>query len=144
MRNLTKMDFVVLRRKSTISALFFIFLVSFTFSCSGMNAMPQDTCSDSATEVDLLKCRKLDKSESEKVMKKLYTELYGGYLENEPNLAPLFKQSMESWEVYKVAGCKVQTYYSIGGSAFEVYWLDCLTSMNRGKIVELQNFISAP
>ena len=147
MLNLKKTDDNDLCKISANSKwLLFLFLMTANSACFSITntTTPKDICAESATEEDLFNCRKQQQLDSDKIMTFFYNELYNNHLENEPKLALLIKKSQESWLAFRDANCKVQTYYSIGGRAFDVYWFDCLTIMNRARLMEIQNQISAP
>ncbi|MET0709534.1 MAG: lysozyme inhibitor LprI family protein [Tardiphaga sp.] len=60
---------------------------------------------------------------------------------DEPNLHRLMKKAQQAWLVWREAACRVDTYESIGGSGFSVYWDRCRIKMNQARATELQDMI---
>jgi len=101
-------------------------------------------CAESETENDLLSCRKAEYEKSKKEISTLVSNLENTYRIDEPDLVPVFEKSQSAWITYAEAECHVQTYYSRSGSAFDVYWLSCMSTENKKRIRTLQQLTDSP
>jgi uncharacterized protein YecT (DUF1311 family) len=103
-----------------------------------------DPCVDAATEAELLTCRRQRFADSENEVDGLYQELRKSYSKDEPKLLALLEEAQAAWHTYRDAQCRVDTYYSVSGSAYEVYWLDCLEKSNRARAQQLEWLLDSP
>ena len=62
----------------------------------------------------------------------------------EPDLDRLMTKAQQAWLVWREAACRVDTYESINGSGFSVYWDTCRIKMNEARATELQRMIDNP
>jgi uncharacterized protein YecT (DUF1311 family) len=62
----------------------------------------------------------------------------------EPKLDRLMTKAQQAWLVWREAACRVDTYESISGSGFSVYWDRCRIKMNEARVIELQEMIDNP
>jgi uncharacterized protein YecT (DUF1311 family) len=132
-------------RRALVLTVFSLVLVALpTLAKTPSRKAPPDSCSGSANEESLLGCRQGENARSEKRLGQLFDKLDKGYRKDEPALAPLFDEAQRKWRDYRDAECKVRTYYSSTGSAYEIYRLDCLTRMNAERILLLQQQEASP
>ena len=103
-----------------------------------------DPCANSATEADMLRCRHQEFADSESEVDGLYQQLMNSYAKDEPGLHPLLQQAQAAWRDYRDAQCRVDTYYSASGSAYEIYWLECLEKANGARALQLEWLIESP
>jgi uncharacterized protein YecT (DUF1311 family) len=96
-----------------------------------------DPCSYPASEEALLKCRQDQHARTEQSIQNLeqqLTKLFAG----QPDLPGAFDAAEAKWREFRDAECRLRTFDSRDGTAFESYWLDCLTMLNRDRIATLQ------
>jgi hypothetical protein len=55
---------------------------------------------------------------------------------DEQNLHRLMTKAQQAWLVWREAACRVDTYESIGGSGFSVYWDGCRIKMIEARAIE--------
>lgn len=104
----------------------------------------KDPCAGSADEKALLSCRQSQNTKSEQALRQLVDKLARSYEQDEPPLAKVFATAQAKWAEYRDAECKVRTYESASGPAYEVYRLDCVTSLNGERIEVLRKQASNP
>jgi uncharacterized protein YecT (DUF1311 family) len=103
-----------------------------------------DDCSNSPTEADLLSCRQKRLAQSEQALALAVKSLNDNYRTSAVPRATLLQTSHRAWLAYRKAECKLQTYDSASGTAYEIYRLDCLDGMNRRRLVDLQSLLGSP
>jgi uncharacterized protein YecT (DUF1311 family) len=85
----------------------------------------------------LLKCRHAEHDRVEAAMRELVDRLSATY-RNEPELLGAFAAANTKWAEFRDAECKLRTYDSRGGTAFESYWLGCLTALDNERVAALR------
>lgn len=58
--------------------------------------------------------------------------------DNEPDLVAAFAKAQAKWREFREAECELRTYDSRDGTAFESYWLECLTKLDIERINALE------
>lgn len=53
-------------------------------------------------------------------------------------------EAQDAWAVFHEAECRLLTADSASGTAFDMYWSACLTSMNEKRLAEIEILISEP
>lgn len=107
-----------------------------------VSARQDADCRGSATERELLACRQSSVARQEVELGALVKRLSDRA--DELELKRLLANAQSDWLRYRDAECKVRTFESRLGSAAEVYWLSCLSDMNRGRIDDLQKAVASP
>jgi uncharacterized protein YecT (DUF1311 family) len=108
------------------------------------NSRPADLCAKSASESSLLACRRKEFDDSENKVNEKYNKLINNYKKDEPNIVSLLEMGKTTWLAYRDADCKLQNYFSQGGTAYNVYLLDCLTKMNKLRDAEYKKMLDNP
>jgi len=127
-----------------------ILLVSFmllTPEAHGEDEAPTDgldPCANAATEAEMLRCRQQAFADSESAVDGFYQQLISNNAKDEPDLLALLQQAQAAWRDYRDAQCRVDTYYSASGSAYETYWLDCLEKANGARAHQLERLLESP
>jgi uncharacterized protein YecT (DUF1311 family) len=96
-----------------------------------------DPCALPETEEALVQCRRGENTRAENSMRGLVEALSTTY-QNEPDLMAAFTAAQAQWLEFRDAECKLRTYDSRDGTAFESYWLECLTALNLERITTLR------
>ena len=104
----------------------------------------KDPCLGAASENALLACRKKQFDDSTRELTGIYEKLHRQYGKSEPPLATALEQAQTAWLNYRDLECKVRTFESSSGSAYEVYKLDCLAKLNAQRITDLKALGAAP
>lgn len=108
------------------------------------NSHPADLCAKSASESSLLACRRKEFDDSESKVNEKYNRLINNYNKDEPDIVPLLERGKTTWLAYRDADCKLQNYFSQGGTAYDVYLLDCLTKMNKQRDAKYKKMLDNP
>ena len=122
-------------------------LILLTPAALGEDEDPTDgvrPCADAATEAEMLRCRQQAFADSEGEVDGFYQQLMKSYEKDEPGLHALLQQAQAAWRDYRDAQCRVDTYYSLSGSAYETYWLECLEKANGARAKQLEWFLDSP
>ena len=85
-------------------------------------------CLDAKNQADMDACSKRSLKKSMEHMNSLLDALHLNYNKSEPELTKLLKASQNDWRVYMESTCRVETYYSRGGTGFDSIWNACLES----------------
>jgi len=96
-----------------------------------------DRCALPDTEEALLQCRRNEHTRVENSMRG-FVEALGTAYQKEAELMAAFTTAQEKWMEFRDAECKLRTYDSRDGTAFESYWLECLTALDEERITVLQ------
>lgn len=67
-------------------------------------------------------------------------QLYG----KEPELLLAFANAQAKWLEFRDAECQLRTYDSRDGTAFQSYWLECLTELDQARVEVLQDMKDNP
>ena len=114
------------------------------YSQSGGAPAASDPCAGSADEATLLRCRQAELSRAETALEGAAAKLAATYRVDEPPKAEALMRAHEAWRRLREADCVVDTWDSRGGTAFEVYRLDCMTTAAKARLVHLQALADAP
>lgn len=122
------------------------FAATFTMAhgCAAAPAEATEPCADAATESELLDCRRKEKVVAEETMQLVLDELLESYRKDEPALRGLLVTAQAEWLEYRDAECRVRTYYSASGTAHELYWLSCITALDRARTADLERLKANP
>lgn len=104
----------------------------------------KDPCANAADEAALLGCRQQENRTSEAALRELADRLTKSYTQDEPARAKVLSTAQGKWRDYRDAECKLRTYDSSSGSAHEVYWLSCLTTLNQERLAALRKLADNP
>lgn len=102
-----------------------------------------DPCAYPASEGALLSCRRREYDKAEADIAKLVAVLAKNYA-TEVALAGVFSASQFKWREFRDAECKLKTYDSQGGTAYESFWLECLTKLDQDRIKTLEDLRDHP
>ena len=102
-----------------------------------------DPCAYPATEESLVSCRKREFDGAETDVAKLVATLSKSYA-RDVALAGVFSTAQTKWREFRDAECKLTTYDSQGGTAYESYWLECLGKLDRDRIKTLEDLRDHP
>jgi len=91
-------------------------------------------CADSKTQTEMDACGEKVIKSSERKMNKLFNQLQLNYKSSEPGLIKDFNESQKQWALYANANCKVETWYSREGSAFQSIWNACMEAKINERI----------
>ena len=102
-----------------------------------------DPCAYPATEDALVSCRKREYDRTETDLARLAATLNRNY-GPDVALAGVFSKAQTKWREFRDAECKLETYDSQGGTAYESYWLECLAKLDRDRIKTLEDLRDHP
>jgi uncharacterized protein YecT (DUF1311 family) len=102
-----------------------------------------DPCAYPATEDALASCRKREYDGIEGDLAKLVATLNKTYAPDAA-LAGAFSTAQTKWREFRDAECKLETYDSQGGTAYDSYWLECLAKLDRDRIRTLEDLRDHP
>ncbi|HQC98558.1 MAG TPA: lysozyme inhibitor LprI family protein [Aquabacterium sp.] len=103
-----------------------------------------DACAGSANEAALLACRTRLHDQSMAAQQQLIDRLRKRLESDEPEQLKLLLAAQAAFAQYRDAECRLRTFESRNGSAFQAYWLSCLTERNRQRIADLQDLVDNP
>jgi uncharacterized protein YecT (DUF1311 family) len=106
-------------------------------------AAPPSPCDFPESEEALLSCRHREQDRVEAAMAQL-TQLLKQRYGKEPELLSAFTNAQAKWLEFRDAECQLRTYDSRGGTAFESYWLECLTELDQARLEVLQDMKDNP
>lgn len=104
---------------------------------------PSSPCDYPESEDALLSCRQREQERVEAEMTKLsqaLQQLYG----KEPELSLAFANAQAKWLEFRDAECQLRTYDSGDGTAFQSYWLECITELDQARVEVLQDMKDNP
>lgn len=113
-------------------------LFALVASLSGAAPAAKDACAGSANETALLRCRQARLTNSDSALKAVIRRLDRTASKDEPGWAKALSASQVAWLTYREAECRLRTYDSRDGTAFEAYWLACLNELNLGRLRDLR------
>jgi uncharacterized protein YecT (DUF1311 family) len=102
-----------------------------------------DPCAYPATDEELLTCRHKDHDRAEASVHELVQAL-AKMQQGDAELRRVFATAQAKWSEFREAECKLETFDSRDGTAFESYWLECLTTHARERIKTLQRMKDNP
>lgn len=111
---------------------------------TGKPAAPSDACAGSATEAALLACRTRQHDQASAAQTRLLDTLRKRLEVDEPERLKLLLAAQAAFAQYRDAECRLRTLESRDGKAFQVYWLACLTDLNRQRSTDLQRLVDNP
>ena len=91
----------------------------------------------------MLSCRRNEYELAEGELRKLVATLNGTYA-GEPELLASFTTAETRWGEFRDAECKLRTFDSREGTAFESYWLECLTALDQERLKALRYMVDHP
>lgn len=103
-----------------------------------------DACAGTANEAALLACRTRLQDQSMAAQQRLIDQLRKRLQADEPERLQLLLAAQTAFVQYRDAECRVRTFESRSGSAFQAYWLACLTDLNRLRAADLQALVDNP
>jgi uncharacterized protein YecT (DUF1311 family) len=103
-----------------------------------------DVCAGAANEVALLACRSRLQDQSMAAQQRLIDKLRKRLEADEPERLQLLLAAQAAYLQYRDAECRMRTFESRSGSAFQAYWLACLTELNRLRAADLQALVDNP
>lgn len=104
---------------------------------------PSSPCEHPESEDALLSCRQREQERVEAEIAELsqaLTQLYG----REPELSLAFTNAQAKWLEFRDAECRLRTYDSRDGTAFQSYWLECITELDQTRVEVLQDMKDNP
>jgi uncharacterized protein YecT (DUF1311 family) len=104
---------------------------------------PTDPCALPETEEALVPCRRSENTRVENSMRGVVEALSRAYRE-EPELMAAFTTAQARWLEFRDAECRLRTYDSRDGTAFESYWLECLTALDQERLTALRYMAEHP
>jgi uncharacterized protein YecT (DUF1311 family) len=96
-----------------------------------------DPCALPETEEALVQCRRSESTRVEDSMRRLVEVLSTSY-QKEPDLMAAFATAQAKWLDFRDAECRLRTFDSRDGTAFESYWLKCLTALGQERLIALR------
>jgi uncharacterized protein YecT (DUF1311 family) len=96
-----------------------------------------DPCAPPETEEALVQCRRRENARAEDSLRALVETLSTTY-QKESDLMAAFTAAQAKWLEFRDAECKLRTYDSRDGTAFESYWLECLTALDQERLTSLR------
>lgn len=102
-----------------------------------------DRCTYPATEDALLSCRRREHDRAETVIARLVAHLKRNYVADTA-LTEVFSTAQTKWAEFRDAECKLKTYDSKDGTAYESYWLECLAKLDDDRIKVLDDLRDHP
>ena len=103
-----------------------------------------EPCAGSPDEATLLNCHQAEFEKAEAAVGALVGRLNRYWSADEPNKAEALARAQAAWARSREADCVVDTWDSRGGTAFEVYRLDCVTKAAKGRAAYLKALTEAP
>jgi uncharacterized protein YecT (DUF1311 family) len=102
-----------------------------------------DPCALPETEEALVQCRRSENARAEDSMRGLVEALNTTY-QKESDLMAAFSMAQAKWLEFRDAECRLRTYDSRDGTAFESYWLECLTALDQERLTSLRYMAEHP
>jgi uncharacterized protein YecT (DUF1311 family) len=102
------------------------------------------TCVDAQTQADMDTCSKRSLENSIKQMNRLLDMLHMNHSKSEPELLTILEKSQTDWKAYMESTCRVETYYSRGGTGFDSIWNACLEAKINERASLLQWMLDNP
>jgi len=103
-----------------------------------------DRCATAADEAALLACRKAALAKVTQRLGQALDKLRQRYQDDEPARWKLLQAAQQAWRGYSQAECTFTQFESAGGSAYQAYWLSCLTTLGERRLQDLQAIVATP
>ena len=113
------------------------------FTLAYAAAATRDPCMGSATDSALLACRTTAYKRSLARVEAIEAKLTASYGKDIARVQALVDAQV-AWRAFRETDCKLRTFDSAGGSAYEVYRLDCWAMMNERRAEQLNSLARAP
>jgi uncharacterized protein YecT (DUF1311 family) len=107
-------------------------------------AADTDPCSGSADDAAMRSCRAEQLARSSESLTLALSQLRDSLAGSDEPKLKFLNEAQEAWDVFHEAECRLLTADSASGTAFDMYWSACLTSMNRKRLAEIETLISEP
>lgn len=123
------------------------FYCCFGLGASAAGAAPRaevDPCARSRNEATLLTCRQQQAAQSTQRIEQLLERLRRRDETDEPERWQLQVASQADWRQYRDAECRVRTFESRAGKAYETYRLACVALLNRLRADDLHKQVDNP
>lgn len=104
---------------------------------------PSSPCDYPESEEALLSCRRREQQRVEAEMTRLSQALKQRY-GKEPELSLAFTNAQAKWREFRDAECRLRTFDSRDGTAFQSYWLECLTELDQARVEVLHDMKDNP
>ena len=101
-------------------------------------------CVDAQNQAAIDACSKRSLKMSMEHMNRLLNTLYLDYNQSEPELIKFLKVSQNDWRAYMESTCRVETYYSRGGTGFDSIWNACLEAKTNERASFLNWMLENP
>lgn len=114
------------------------------FAAAAPAAAADDPCRHAERDPEFSRCWREQAKKSDAEIAKRLRVLAERNRKDEPRLHDMMGKAQKAWLAWREAACRVDTFDSIGGSGFSVYWDKCLIRMNEARAAELQRMIDNP
>lgn len=134
----------------------FILLCAFALStaCNGEVDIPDYnqlhkpyeslTCIDEQNQQAMDKCGEQSLAKATAQMNAFLNNLKKSYISDEPDLLQPLQDAQVAWQAYMESSCRIETYYSRGGSGFHSIWNACLETKTNERISYLSWMMDNP
>ncbi|MCP4321689.1 MAG: DUF1311 domain-containing protein [Alteromonadales bacterium] len=102
------------------------------------------TCINEKTQQEMDQCGERSLVKAKSKMNALLETLKTNHKSAEPALYDTLEASQLTWNKYMEASCKVETYYSRGGSGFSSIWSYCIETKINERISYLSWMMENP
>ena len=92
----------------------------------------------------MLACHEKEFAKAQADLEDLVKELRTNYAYDGSEHTDALDLAQEKWKAFAGAECDLLTYDSRGGTAFDVYVLECLTRLHARRIAEIQALLDSP
>lgn len=101
-------------------------------------------CAGTPTEAEMLACHEAEFAKAQADLERLVKELRTNYAYDGTEHTDALDLAQEKWKEFAGAECDLLTYDSRGGTAFDIYVLECLTNLHARRNAEIQSLLDAP
>ena len=101
-------------------------------------------CVGSPTEAEMLACHEQELAKAQDELERLVKELRTNFAYDGTEHTSALDLAQEKWKEFAGAECDLLTYDSRGGTAYDLYVVECLTALHASRIAEIQALLDSP
>lgn len=105
---------------------------------------PASPCAGSPTEAAMLACHEHELAKAQAELEDLVKELRTNFAYDGKEHTDALDFAQEKWKAFAGAECDLLTYDSRGGTAYDLYVVECLTKLHAGRVTHIKELLDSP
>jgi uncharacterized protein YecT (DUF1311 family) len=105
---------------------------------------PASPCTGSPTEAAMLACHENELAKAQAELEDLVKELRTNFAYDGKEHTDALDFAQEKWKAFAGAECDLLTYDSRGGTAYDLYVVECLAKLHVRRAAEIKELLDSP